>query len=39
MVVNPARKLRPRFGSEDDLKNHLSMEKDFLLKNKDYKGI
>ena len=36
---NPARKLRPRFKSEDDLKNHLSIEKDFLLKNKDYKGI
>lgn len=36
---NPARKLRPRFESEEDLFKHKAMEKDFLLKNKDYRGV
>lgn len=36
---NPARQLKPRFNNEKDLQEHLKLEKDFLIKHRDYKGV
>ncbi|QXP56890.1 acyltransferase [Cellulophaga sp. HaHa_2_95] len=36
---NPARKITSRFTTEEDLKTHLTLEKDFLTKNKSYTGV
>lgn len=36
---NPARKIRPRFDSPEDLERHLSLEKEFLKKLKKYHGV
>ncbi|WP_165750061.1 acyltransferase [Cellulophaga sp. Z1A5H] len=36
---NPAKKITSRFATEDDLKTHLTLEKDFLTKNESYTGV
>ncbi len=36
---NPAKKITNRFSSEEDLKNHIKLEKDFLSKNNSYVGV
>ncbi|WP_154364017.1 acyltransferase [Maribacter luteus] len=36
---NPAKRLRDRFDSKADLEEHLSLEKAFLQKHKNYKGV
>ncbi|VAW12757.1 Maltose O-acetyltransferase [hydrothermal vent metagenome] len=36
---NPAKKIAPRFESQEDLKNHIALEKEILKKHQNYKGV
>lgn len=36
---SPAKKIKPRFENDEDLQQHLKLEKDFLLKHSTYVGV